>query len=37
MRGYSSGKNDTSGKSRRSNFFYDIIKFYIEASNNDPD
>lgn len=37
MRGYGSSKNDTNSKSRRSNLFYDIIKFYIEASNNDPD
>lgn len=37
MRGYGSGKNGTSSKSRRSNLFYDIIKFYIEASNNDAD
>lgn len=37
MRGYGSGKNGTSSKSRRSNLFYDTIKFYIEASNNYPD
>lgn len=35
MRGYGSGKNGS--KSKHSNLFYDIIKFYIEASNNDPD